>query len=330
MELYKAKDGKGSVYQTNILDPYPNAAILQIYDSQEDAEVIYRIINDRNQYILRTMNYQLSFQHRVKELKNSYDQLATVAEETKTFLKPIDFQDSSLEEICVEILYESYESNLMEIIERADARQVLEIAKETLNCLIKAKKIQCSIKPIPENIVLNGNKLKLIDFNLSKNVSVYNPPELQEEVEITSFDKIDVYYWGMTMYQLMTRKSLNELREEAKKYRSVDGDYAGFLKNVQQIILANDPEKEVTTTMISILLKVFNRDPSMRPSYEEIQSSLNKIKMLSKDSHKESTKGNSITRGSPTDSGADAFKFQNSKIERDNQTSSSNCINNDR
>jgi hypothetical protein len=256
-------------------------------------------------------------------MKKDFDSLTKIAEDAKDFLKPIDFQvfkNTSLKKSHVEILYESYESNLMEIIERADAVKVLNIAKETLNAIIKANEFQSRIKAIPENILLKNNKIKLIDFNLSNNVSVYAPPEVQKNKKLFSFNKVGIYYWGMTMYQLMTKKSLDELKEEAKEYKLFEDDYNKFLKEVQGIVLANDPCKKVSSTMISILLEVLRWDASMRPSYKKIQSSLGKPSGVS--AHIPSN-----ARSSDIISEVDS-KAEYREVKSDSQTTLSKCRNN--
>eukprot|EP00826_Nyctotherus_ovalis_P022083 TRINITY_DN17232_c0_g1_i3.p1 TRINITY_DN17232_c0_g1~~TRINITY_DN17232_c0_g1_i3.p1 ORF type:complete len:418 (-),score=71.41 TRINITY_DN17232_c0_g1_i3:760-2013(-) len=271
---FKVRDGKGTAYFTNILDPYSSATLHEAYSNETTGEIVYRITCTSVQHFLRVASYPLAISEYADKAKKMFDHDVRVAEETKATLKPIDFQifrNKSLNEMHVEILYEACGKSVMEVARKADAYQILDIAKESSNALVKANEAKCRIKAMPENMISENGKIKLIDFNVSPNASVYAPPELQEKLELPSAEKIDVYYWGMTMYQLMTRKSVGELGKESKMYKTVNGKYNAFLENVKAISLVNDTNKKISNALISILLEVLSGNPEKRPGYKEIQ-----------------------------------------------------------
>ena len=93
----------------------------------------------------------------------------------------------------------------------------------------------------------------------------YSPPEAIKNRKGEPA-KVDVYCWGMCLYQLITYKTCENIGEEQKLRET---NHAMFLKNVSEIPIKGDENfrKEV----ITLLLKALSTDPRIRPSFADLK-----------------------------------------------------------
>jgi len=95
----------------------------------------------------------------------------------------------------------------------------------------------------------------------------YLPPEILSNSGEFNCGKIDIYSWGITIYQLITGKTVEELSKEVASFKYPGTEYTGFLRLVQGIKIKGDTEGYVSSLISGILLLVLDISPLKRPTF---------------------------------------------------------------
>jgi len=289
---FSVKEAKKSLYFTDILDEYPDALLQEVYAEPENKHITYYVFTGSDKYILKTFTCSLENTEEYNAFKAKFKLHTKMAKKTKNVLKPIAIKEckrKNTNEVHVEALYEYADKDLTELIGKVKASVVLEIVKkslESLAMLTKGTNFHFNVKP--ENLLFENEALKVIDFGISKSrhsktliiqnsnmkyTYAYCPPEIhQERVQL---GKVDVYCWGMTIYQLITGKSEKKLNNEVRRYKLPGKDYNKFLDIVRSIKLIND--NNISKQIIPMLLDVLSEDPEKRPEFKDLNAQLKKV-----------------------------------------------------
>ena len=201
------------------------------------------------------------------------------------------------------MLYKYDGQLLADFINYVYGNQVFELARQSLDSIITiCDQTHFHININPENLLVRAGSVVIIDFGITEGTHekmveltdcfenerfcyniVYCPTEvLRGNLEQIYLEKVDVYCWGMTIYQLITRKSLLELKAENEKYKTDKRRYANFLRNVSQIKFLNDPNDFIGQFLVKLLLEILHEDPIQRPTFKEIREEFTKIKINDK------------------------------------------------
>jgi len=89
--------------------------------------------------------------------------------------------------------------------------------------------------------------------------------EINEKFAGYSREKIDVYLWGMTFYQLISRKTIIELDNEWGEYRKSPENYSKFTKMIENLKFASDVKPEIGKRFIDLLSLCLCYSPVDRP-----------------------------------------------------------------
>lgn len=214
------------------------------------------------------------------------------------FAKPLCCKEVVIKDVkYFETVYEFGGEDLNVVIGKLQPIEIIDLAEKTLEPLAILENegiFHSDIKP-SSFVILNGI-VKIIDFSVSRAVGspsslvetktttghsiigvtqIYYPPELflSQCIE-KNLNKIDVYCWGMMMYQIMTGKSMVVLKEELMKYKEDGKNYDDFLKIVSEIKLLNDPKDECAHLLIPILLTTLSYKHSQRPTFSKLKEML--------------------------------------------------------
>eukprot|EP00826_Nyctotherus_ovalis_P010834 TRINITY_DN12831_c0_g3_i1.p1 TRINITY_DN12831_c0_g3~~TRINITY_DN12831_c0_g3_i1.p1 ORF type:complete len:317 (-),score=74.73 TRINITY_DN12831_c0_g3_i1:1756-2706(-) len=300
-----AKKVKGILHFTDILDNYPESYLRRVHADLEGKRITYRVFGHANRFILRTLNCHPNDFKEYNAFKAKYTTHTKMAKMTKNVLKPITIQEYKNEEtggMHVEALYEYGEKDLVELIGKADAYTAFSIFKnslEPLAMLTEGTSFHFDIKP--ENIIFEKGAVKIVEFGTSKSRTpetgisklitvtdsyansestytyAYCPPEVHKGA--CKLSKVDVYSWGITMYQVMTGRSVEELEREVREYKLPGRNYEGFLRMVRSISLSGDREKVVTQQLIPVLLRVLSENPEERPEFKDLKDKVELMKL---------------------------------------------------
>jgi serine/threonine protein kinase len=122
---------------------------------------------------------------------------------------------------------------------------------------------------------------------------IFSPPEVLQLNEETSrcqksmLETSDVYSWAISFYSLLLKKSQNDLREEANKYKLSDKSaYSMFLHEVEaelkSIRVTQDQDEQKLKAITEELIKILNYNPDERPKMEDIVAEMKQILNLNK------------------------------------------------
>ena len=285
MEIAKEKH----IYRTSVLAPYEGCSmfLLQKEGPANKERYVYRVEKDYVTVVFKRTTCSKADEKAVKQIREEYD-LSKKAYEAAGdgVVKPIsceEAEDTKLQTFCFEAVYEYGGENLLTALENSDAKEIMDVMEDVAQIMAKIETkgiFHSDIKP--QNIVISNDVVKLLDFgvamsfdqktrlfstkNLKGGTLIYLPPEVLEK-EKGKPAAVDVYSWGITLYQLLTRRTC-DLLENDMDIRTAN--YKAFLKNVMSLKIERDPDEAIKKKVANILPKVLDFDPKKRPNFPEI------------------------------------------------------------
>jgi len=297
------KSVKNIFYMTSILDSLPEGQIQKLQESIDGTRSVFLITcnNNNSRYILKTFTCNSESKSDIDNARDEFARTKRLAKLSKHIAEPLKIDEignNELKEAYIEILYDYEGENLLSLIGKLDSMQIIDIALKTLEPLsiMAANNVfHGDIKP--GNIVIKDGILKIIDFGSAKDLEkrsqlfgtlngitgkmsehspIYSPPEIHRMTPPYVIHSIDVYCWGMTIYQLATGDTESMLAEYVNSYKIKDKDYKKFIDIVQGIKLKNDPDLKISQKLIEILTKTLDLNPKNRPTFAELKSDFEK------------------------------------------------------
>jgi len=290
------KNAKGTLYMTDILNEYGDGYIQKLQESIDGSRSVFLIYHNKNKYVLKTITYGLSDTEDIEQTRKEYFLSEKMMGLTQNIAKPLNKMElinSELGEIYIEMLYEYGGESLLTLAGKLDAQEILDICLKTLEPLsIMQENLVFHSDIKPANIIYQNGVIKMIDFGTSNDFNsrtklfkftatlsnkvtgytpAYCPPEILRESKNYILNKMDVYCWGMTIYQLITNRTCTELEAEAQNFKLPGKDYRGFIDLVKKIKLTGDAKGEVTEWIIQVLLTVLDEDPAKRPTFIQLR-----------------------------------------------------------
>jgi len=289
---------KTQVFKTDILKEHEDCNMIEVYslNLRGEDQTVYRVYNDSKNFLLKTTTYFTSDKIIDEKLKmeqrivDSY-KVEDGEEYITNFIKPSKQEkvvDDIFHKTTIESLYEFGKDTLdtkfigMSMAERINTMKKLLIPMAILE--LKGV-IHGDLKP--ENILVknyayliadSGVKLdfyneegmnSVIDIVMSKmlnEMSAYAPPEVFQGNRSYP-TKIDIYNWGMCLYQLVSGLSHEELKQKAKKKRNERG-HDEFLASITKLQLANQQvNPELESWVKDALLTSLQFNPEKRTTF---------------------------------------------------------------
>lgn len=301
--LKKITQMKGTFIMTDILDKFTTGKIQQIHFSNSTngkvCRYVFLIHNDTEKYIMKSMHYLTTEQNEANQFRNEYSIGVIHSKECKYIAKPLEMkekEDKASGFVYIEILFEYAGDSLTNYIGKLTPDLLLSIARKTLDPLayLESKGVfHSDIKPA--NIVIKDDVIKIIDFGVSKDLikktklftdtqsisdkllgvtPIYCGPEAFINMATYNLNKFDVYSWGMTMYQLLSGKSDDELNIELETYKKKPGNYNAFLQIVANTQINSHPNNLSVKMLNQVLLSVLSYNQEERPSFGTLKSIL--------------------------------------------------------
>jgi len=147
----------------------------------------------------------------------------------------------------------------------------------------------------PENIIIEHEKCLLADFGVKLDflneermnsvmdsvmckmldeMDIYAPPELFQG-DRSYLAKIDIYVWGMCLYQLITDMT-NDVMKQKISLRKNEKTYEQFLSEIKNLKLTDKGvDVQLQKWVKSVLLRVLNYHPGKRPNFRVIKNEAN-------------------------------------------------------
>jgi len=288
---------KGKNYFTDILDKLsPDSLLENIIENNKNIE-LFKIITPKPNsefYIFKTVKCQLKDTDIMSFTENDYYS-AVKMYDTVTYCtsKPLDMKkyiDRKKDFVQYEMLFEGGCENLYENMLKADGPEIYNLSQKILKSLLANSQQGVYFTNLhPENIYMKNGKMVFANFictesakEFSKKFAILNTknliicpqyaaPELWQELNDYSLEKVIVYAWGILIYQLSTLKSDKIILEEAQKYRQKGGNYKEFIENnIKKLEFAYDSKDIIGTFMRSILLDALIEKPGERPDLHKL------------------------------------------------------------
>jgi len=288
------KLSKGFYYFTSILDFCQDGFIEEISTNSFTANLkskVYKVYFGPNVYILKSLSCDNGSTDFVTDAKKEYAISNAMSQESSFIAAPIDMKDwvdESSGEIYVEMLFEYGGESLLSYFKQISSTELMEIIRQTVSAFATMQKHGIFHSDIKlDNFVIKDGTVKVIDFGVSQELKKktflfktstgpikggtlpYLPPEVFLDASSKMcFGPIDVYSWGISMYQLITGKTIEQLGTECELYKKPGKDYNGFLQIVKELKIKGDNEGFQSKIISDVLLKVLDYNPKNRPSFD--------------------------------------------------------------
>ena len=289
VDIAKAK----CLYRTSVLGPYKDSSmfLLQKAGSGEEPRAVYRVEKDFVTVILKTATCPKQNQESIKRIQEEFNLAMKAYKAARDgVVLPISFEeiiDNVLGEYCFEAVYEYGGENLLTALKNSNARDIMNVMRTVAKIMarLEVKNIfHSDIKPA--NIVISDGVVKLLDFGVAMVIDsktlmfktkslkggtlIYLPPEVlkSQQGEPTA---VDVYAWGITLYQLLTGQTEADLEKDIDLRKT---NYKSFLENVQNFEVKRDPDGSIKKKASEILQKVLDLNPKLRPNFSTISTIL--------------------------------------------------------
>ena len=282
---------KKRVYRTSVLAPYEGCSMFLLHRGGTDNEprYVYRVEKDDVTVVFKATTCFNSNKESVRQIKEEFYLCKRAYESARDgVVKPIsceEIEDKKMGRFYFEAVYEYGGENLLIALKNSDAEEIMNVMAGFANtmALLESKHIfHSDIKPA--NIVISSGVVKVLDFGVAMSFDhktsmfttkdlkgatlLYLAPEILEG-KSSEPTAVDVYAWGITLYQLLTGRTENELIDDLDTRRK---DHKTFLKNAMNLKIKRDPSGAVKNKAMDILPKVLDYEPKKRPTFSMINA----------------------------------------------------------
>lgn len=284
---------------TDIMDFSEHATIQkELFDDpyyKNEKKAYYLVQDQSRQFVLKVCQREINDKERVKQAKNEHGITINIREFTPNALQPVSLKEKRNEEagiVYIESLYACKGRQLSELIGSLTPMEILDIAKKLIEplSLIESINYYCDVTPC--NVLYGDDTVELIDLmtsteieekfksiktaqTLSKEVigytPAYCPPEVHSRYSIDAPKKINVYCWAMTIYQLFTAKSAEELANETANYKTPGKDYNLFTASIERGDFMGKEGANLNEFIVAVLVQALNKDPGKRPRFSDLR-----------------------------------------------------------
>eukprot|EP01022_Parablepharisma_sp_SALTPOND_P015423 TRINITY_DN2175_c0_g1_i1.p1 TRINITY_DN2175_c0_g1~~TRINITY_DN2175_c0_g1_i1.p1 ORF type:complete len:766 (+),score=88.40 TRINITY_DN2175_c0_g1_i1:148-2445(+) len=301
-DMVPAKDVKGKYYITNILDKFPNAKIKlkPIYFSDTTKRAVYKGINNSNEYVLKVVHSRIKDKTTLQQLKVEFDNVCQLCRAHPNFVQGIRYEHKNIDSnsVQVKMLFEYGGNSLLSLMSKATSKEIKMWLLQSLEAYRYSHAARiCNFDIKPDNLLYWNGLVKVIDLGtaiefarrdftgmplreyyaakLKGFTPLYAPPELKENFscyEEIIGEKIDVFCWGMTFYQLIMKLSTGELmaiREKVRNKEDHEKIFVDELKNMNEI-----QELDFKHVIGNVISECLQYNPKDRPTFEEIKEKL--------------------------------------------------------
>jgi len=278
--------------KTGILDNFIAGWMVEIGSANigDEDKKIYRLQLGSDTYIFKTIQCHISNEESINRVKTEYTSSLKCSELCMNIAKPINYADylsNTIRKYVTEIVYEYGDSNILTTtLSPSEILTNMINVSDAMQILHKNGVFHSDLRPA--TIVLKANEVKIIDLGISiafdsrmrfirkrlwNNETVsssyaYYPPEVIINKDYEA-NKLDVYCWGMSLYQLITKKTEKELEKEVKLYKYNENEYNKFIEQIKSITIKDEALNEL---IVEILLLTLNFNYNKRPDFTELST----------------------------------------------------------
>lgn len=253
---------------------------------------------DSRKSVLKTYTCTEEEEKLIEFARKEYDIMRKLAAKSHHTPKPISMAElRSNEKVYIEILYEYYGEPILEYLKGNVVKpsKLLALINQSVSVLEVARQSGIFHPGImPDKIYSLEGELKLVGFEGSTDVKsvltkeeerlstqssspqkCFLPPELQEDER----EKASVFSWGITIYQILSSKTKEEIAEEYKQNSDTSTNYSKFLKKIEDIVVIGENAESFQKQILPILQSSLARNPTDRPTFAALLQILSDVKI---------------------------------------------------
>jgi serine/threonine protein kinase len=206
--------------------------------------------------------------------------------------------DTENKSVRIEALFEYGGHNLLKMsLSGINEELVIIMAQQSASAMELAHAMQIFHSDLkPENMMCDNGILKIIDFGVSKAIQRtseflspskeewdniigvtkrYCPPECiyLKDVEIVP-QAFDIYCWGMTFYQVITKIDDASLEAEWRPKRATEATYKKFIEDFRAVKWGATLKPAVASGFLTILSVALDYSPKNRGSFRMLYQKL--------------------------------------------------------
>eukprot|EP01022_Parablepharisma_sp_SALTPOND_P000651 TRINITY_DN1037_c0_g1_i1.p1 TRINITY_DN1037_c0_g1~~TRINITY_DN1037_c0_g1_i1.p1 ORF type:complete len:833 (-),score=81.63 TRINITY_DN1037_c0_g1_i1:198-2696(-) len=306
-----AQTMKGPPVLTKILDPYRDATIdlNPLYNTS--TVHVYKVHTAEGEFVLKALDIPSDRPEKLLQLKKEYEYGKNLGTKCIHFVSGISISTCEMDSQTtrVEILMRYAGRSLIELMCTATPKEVKMWIVQSLTAFQFLEGMRMSHLDIkPQNMVYHGELLTVIDMGVSLDYEarasvfepvgakaeeirgftrLYGPPEVLRDVSSGEKQRIqewignsvDVYCWGMSFYQIITKMDSGRL----KKLRSTHStDDAAQYKRFVDVVLKTKELSELdpTNSIQGAIISCLQYDPKERPTFSRIRKLLSEIESV--------------------------------------------------
>jgi len=280
MEGIVNEESKHHICHTDILNEYTGASLVELdasniqYAIEGATYKVYSLEHNSKCYLLTIATCSLNNKETIDKILKIHDDANTRADLHKNFgaiLKCRNISYNPLQIFSIETLYEYSKVNISMINDKREIIKKMSKVAEAMKIL--EKEGLCNGMLRPKALFLKEGRIKVPNFGFplsDTKQDIYTAPEVTKK-QIAY--KLDVYSFGMMLYQLLSGEH-KEYHEESQEK---------FIQKVKS--LRFDEDEEYNGKVVGLIRKTLRNNPEERSSFEEIVKAL---KELNKDNEERS------------------------------------------
>eukprot|EP00826_Nyctotherus_ovalis_P060415 TRINITY_DN8474_c0_g2_i1.p1 TRINITY_DN8474_c0_g2~~TRINITY_DN8474_c0_g2_i1.p1 ORF type:complete len:359 (-),score=102.48 TRINITY_DN8474_c0_g2_i1:1038-2114(-) len=288
-----ANQDKVKLCHTNILDKHFADSSLQILCTHAGTSKhpTFLVTTTSSAFLLETAAYPAADIGGVGEAEDEFNRWVQCSKISKRVVKPLDCRKAELKKsktVYVEILYEYGGEMITEAAKKMENREVVQNVAKIVRPMEKLMKKGYYVETRAEKVFVKDSKVRIAgNFKLiedmmklhkpSKKSAKFKKPDFTlslsppEIICKQSFDleKVLVYNWGMLLYQLVARKTAENLEDEVNLKRSEES-YTEFISSLGSMKLHGEADDNLKKWLVELLKQVLSFEPEERPSMKDL------------------------------------------------------------
>jgi len=327
--MQSLKSVRGTIVRTTILDKYLNVQINPAPFCTQGKRQFYTVSavigkQPESSYILKIAEHSTDAEEFNAEIEallegwNLNPNLTITCPYIAKILGVRICKEPGTGRVYSETLLEDCGENLLDYVNKHEVSiaELSEIADQVVQALVHAQSQGVYHGDLrPEKIFVKGKIAKVIDFggalfigvendaNTKKLLSSWNtaywPPEkfslldagLSKADKIKMLESFDVYSWGMSFYQILSKKSLKDIEKENIIHKQSSETYKGFMKLISDLAIQNKQNSIYKTYFEPLLPMTLEFNNSKRATILSIRDhSYHNKGIISKNEAKEKSK----------------------------------------
>lgn len=295
IQILRVSDGKAAgIWFSDILDDKKAGIVSTIRagKNKEGISSIYLIKDLKESFILKTIHTKIDNPEAIKNAEIEYETIRILNSKTEYIAKALRRRPVKVDmdsKNYFESLYEYSDENLLMLDKttKITGKQIITFAIQSAESMRQAHKLKFFHLDLkPENMIFKEQILRIVNFDGASKITAdkikdlsqnYYHPEISNNIKCKFKLKAwDAFSWGMTFYQIISKKDKQELINEWQNLNKENDNIDSFYCNIKWKNIPKDINKENADDFMKILKAAIAFDPKKRLSFSKICKKMQK------------------------------------------------------